>query len=269
MAPDEEGVPTSLPPRPRTPAWQDRRMETPLGIAGLANARDLGGLERTDGSHTPAGVFVRAETLDRVTDAGWHRLRTHGVKTVVDLRRPSERTVSVPRDITVRHVDLDGDERHFWESREKDGQWGTPLYYVDHIGELPHRLAGALDEIARARAGGILFHCSAGWDRTGLLAAVLLKAVGVTEDAATRDYLSSFANAETMAELHCRSFDVVERLSVLDRFGHTPESAFRDMYRRLDADAWLGAHVDVDTAEVVRTWRGAIRSAPDLPSTSR
>jgi hypothetical protein len=146
--------------------------------------------------------------------------------------RPSERTASVPRDIAVRHVDLDGNERHFWESREKDGQWGTPRYYLDHVGELPHRLAGALEEIARAPTGGILFHCGAGWDRTGLLAAVLLKAAGVTEDAATRDYLSSFANAVAMAELHSRSFDVAERLSVLDRFGHTPESAFRDMYRR-------------------------------------
>ncbi|MFJ6679990.1 tyrosine-protein phosphatase [Microbacterium sp. NPDC091382] len=244
-------------------------MQTPLGIDGLANARDLGGLERTDGSRTPAGVFIRAETLDRVPDAGWDRLRAHGVGTVVDLRRPSERTVSVPHDITVRYVDLDGDERHFWESREKDGQWGTPLYYVDHVRELPHRLAGALDEIARARTGGILFHCGAGWDRTGLLAAVLLKAVGVTEDAATRDYLSSFANAETMAELHSRSFDVAERLSVLDRFAHTPESAFRDMYRRLDLDAWLDAHADAATAEAVTTWRGAIPSAPTPPSERR
>ena len=239
-------------------------MQTPLGIDGLANARDLGGLERIDGSRTPAGVFIRAETLDRVTDAGWDRLRAHGVGTIVDLRRPSERTASVPRDIAVRHVNLDGNERHFWESREKDGQWGTPLYYLDHVAELPHRLAGALKEIARAPTGGILFHCGAGWDRTGLLAAVLLKAAGVTEDAATRDYLSSFANAVAMAELHSRSFDVAERLSVLDRFGHTPESAFRDMYRRLDLDAWLSSYVDGDTARAITTWRGAIASAPGL-----
>lgn len=244
-------------------------MQTPLEIDGLANARDLGGLERTGGSHTPTGTFIRAEGLDRVTDAGWQRLRAHGVRTVIDLRRPSERTDSVPSDIVVRHVDLDGDERHFWQTREEDGRWGTPLYYVDHVTELPHRLAGALEEIARARTGGILFHCGAGWDRTGLLAAVLLKAVGVTEDAATQDYLASFANAEAMAVLHSRSFDVDERLAVLDRFGHTPESAFRATYHRLDVDGWLADHVAADAADAVRTWRGAFRSAPDLPSTSR
>lgn len=233
-------------------------MQTPLEIDGLANARDLGGLERSHGPSTPAGVLIRAEVLDRITEAGWNRLRAYGVRTVIDLRRPSERTDSVPSDIASRHIDLDGDERHFWQSREQDGQWGTPLYYVDHVTELPHRLAGALDEIARARTGGILFHCGAGWDRTGLLAAVLLKAVGVTEDAATRDYLSSFANAEGMTRLHGRSFDVDERLTVLGRLGHTPESAFRAVYRRLDIDAWLAAHLDADTASAIRTWRGSV-----------
>ena len=133
-----------------------------LCVEGLANVRDLGGRERRDGSLTPEGVFFRAENLDRVTGRGWTSLREAGVRTVLDLRRPDEVTDAVPDDLTVLRVDLDGDERDFWEEFERDGRWGTPLYYAAHLRELPHRLAGVLEAIAAAPEGGILFHCGAG-----------------------------------------------------------------------------------------------------------
>lgn len=232
-------------------------MQTALLVDGLANARDLGGLERNDGSATPAGVFVRAETLDRLSDAGWDALRAHGVRTVIDLRRPAEASITVPADLVVRRVDLDGDEQEFWEPFEADGRWGTPLYYGAHLQELPHRLAAVLQAIASAPEGGVLFHCGAGWDRTGLVAAVLLKAVGATEQAALDDYLASFTNADAMNELHGRSFDVEERHAVLGRFDHTAETAFREMYRDLELDDWFRTHLDTETARAITTWRGS------------
>lgn len=248
-----------MPRRPRLRTWQTGGVHPALAINGLANVRDLGGLERNDGSLTPAGVFVRAEMLDRVDAAGWHALRVHGVRTVIDLRRPEEVTSTAPADMPVIHVDLDGDEREFWAPLEQDGRWGTPLYYAAHIGELPHRLVLVLRAIATAPEGAILFHCGAGWDRTGLVAAVLLKAVGVTEQAAVDDYLASFVNADAMRALHGRSFDVEERHAVLDRFGHTADSAFRAMYRSLDRTAWFRhAQVDADTERTITSWRGHV-----------
>lgn len=231
-------------------------MPVALALSGLANARDLGGLERTDGSLTPTGAFVRAEALDRVDSSGWQALRGHGVRTVIDLRRPDEVTGRVPDDMLAVRVDLDGDERDFWAPFEQDGRWGTPLYYAAHLHELPHRLAEVLQAIATAPAGAVLFHCGAGWDRTGLVAAFLLKALDVTEDAAAADYLASFANAQAMRALHGRSFDVEERHAVLGRFGHTADSAFREMYRQLDVDQWFRhARVDEETERAIVTWR--------------
>ncbi|WP_431779284.1 tyrosine-protein phosphatase [Microbacterium aurantiacum] len=236
-----------------------------LCVEGLANVRDLGGRERRDGSLTPEGVFFRAENLDRVTGRGWTSLREAGVRTVLDLRRPDEVTDAVPDDLTVLRVDLDGDERDFWEELERDGRWGTPLYYAAHLRELPHRLAGVLEAIAAAPEGGILFHCGAGWDRTGLVAAVLLRAVEVTSDAALADYLASFANAEEMSALHERSFDVERRLEVLDAHGHTADSAFRAAYARLDVENWVRhAGLDDATVRAVTTWRGHV--LPDAVS---
>lgn len=228
-------------------------------IAGLANARDLGGLKRRDGTVTPSGVFIRAEAPDRVDDSGWDDLYSYGVRTVVDLRRPEEITGTVPQRIDHVRVDLDGDESEFWHEYESDGRWGTPLYYLAHLDALPHRLGAVLRAVREAGDGVILFHCAAGWDRTGLLAAVLLRALDVTEEAAVADYLLSFANAEDMAALHERSFDVEERLLILERFGHTPESAFREAYANLDLGRWFDdAGVDQGTRASIETWRGNI-----------
>lgn len=235
-------------------------MKPTLRIDGLANVRDLGGLDRQDGTFTPARVFIRSERLDRVDSDGWRALHAHGIRTVIDLRRSAERTGQIPAAIRHLHVDLDGgDETDFWAEYEADGRWGTPLYYLAHLQALPHRLALLLDAIATADEGGILFHCSAGWDRTGLAAAVLLRALDVTEDAAVADYLRSFANADAMAALHERSFEVEERQKVLNRFGHTAESAFRDMYANLDLERWFReSNVEPSTRVAIKTWRGAV-----------
>lgn len=235
-------------------------MERFLSVAGLANARDLGGLKRMDGSVTPTGAFIRAEMLDRLDESGWEYLWSYGVRTVIDLRRPSERSGVVPAGIELVCVDLDGDEPLFWKAVEADGRWGTPLYYAAHVRELPDRLAEVLETIAAANEGTVLFHCGAGWDRTGLVAAILLRALGVTAAAAAGDYLASFANADAMASLHGRSFDVEERLEVLARFGHSPESAFIDMYDELDLENWFQlASIDGATRTAIGSWRGAVK----------
>lgn len=230
-----------------------------MGVDGLANFRDLGGRERTTGARTPTGVFFRAEILDRVTPDGWDALRQRGVQTIIDLRRPRERSGAIPGDLTRFAVDLDGDDPAFWAPLEADGLWCTPLYYGAHLDALPDRLREVLDAIADAPPGGILFHCGAGWDRTGLVAAMLLRAADVTPGAATEDYLVSYANADAMEALHGRPSEVEARRRILGRFDHTPESAFRAAYDALDVSAWF-AHADVPhaTRRAVLSWRGAI-----------
>lgn len=71
-----------------------------------------------------------------------------------------------------------------------------------------------------------------------------------------------------MAALHNRSFDVGERIDVLARNGHTPESAFRGMYDELDLDAWFASTgVSASTRHAIRTWRGSV-ALPGRPTTS-
>jgi protein-tyrosine phosphatase len=223
-------------------------------IEGLANARDLGGLERTDGTLTPSGVFFRSEATDRVTTEGWDRMLASGIRTIIDIRRPGERSGEVPQEIERIQVDLDGDERDFWDPVEADGRWATPLYYPAHLAELPHRMAGVL---------AILFHCIEGWDRTGFVSAMLQKAIDVTADAAASDYLRSFDNAEALAALRERPSNAHIRKSVMREFGHSPDSAIRQTYDRIYLDDWFdAAGVSANTRAQLRTWRGAVVEIP-------
>lgn len=232
-----------------------------LEVEGLANARDLGGIPRRGGSLTPTGIFFRAENLGRVGPAGWDRLRDHGVATIIDLCRPDEASGTIPSDIAHMCVDLDSDEREFWEPVEADGRWATPLYYLGHLESLPHRMTGVLEAIAAARPGGVLFHCAAGWDRTGLVSAFLLRAADVPVPEATADYMQSFANVAALESLHGRSFHTELRREVATRWDHTPETAFAEMFDNLDVHRWFDvAGVESATRRSILSWRGALES---------
>ena len=50
---------------------------------------------------------------------------------------------------------------------------------------------------------------------------------------------------------------------MLGAFGHTPDSAFREMFRQLDVDEWFRhAGVDEDAARAIVTWRGHVDASP-------
>ena len=79
---------------------------------------------------------------------------------------------------------------------DQDLDWPTTLGPAEALSEMYVRLletnrrhvAASLTTIARARPGGVLFHCHAGKDRTGLIAAMTLGAVGVPADVIAGDY---------------------------------------------------------------------------------
>jgi protein-tyrosine phosphatase len=230
-------------------------------VDGLANARDLGGLPRSGGGVTPSGVFVRSERPDRVVDDGWAVLRDRGVRAVLDLRQPEERSThraAVPDDLADLHVDHDGLEHAaFWAGYWENGLVGTPLYYLPHIDALPERTVAVLSAIASAPPGGVLFHCAGGRDRTGLIAAILLTIAGVEDDAIVADYLETIANADAMAIGQGRPSGEPAVAALLTSLGTTSEEAFRTFLAGLDVDALLARLPDHE-ADALRTWRGAL-----------
>jgi len=164
---------------------------------GLANARDLGGIPTRDGGAIRPGALVRSEHPAKLTAAGWAALHAHGISTILSLvtdglAEPHRDMIPPAPDITVIHHAIEDitviPYREKWASSYL---WSTPLYYPDALALWPDRHAAALTAIARAKEGGVLFHCQRGVDRTGLVALLLLAAVGAAPGDILADYLLS------------------------------------------------------------------------------
>jgi protein-tyrosine phosphatase len=161
---------------------------------GCTNVRDLGGLSTCDGHKTSWRAIVRSDSPARLTAAGWSALYAYGIRTIISLR-----TYGMAEDelnITPRYSDIatvqvaieDITDTEFVQRWVASNLWSTPLYYQDALRRWPERHAAAISAIARAQPGGVLFHCIRGYDRTGMVALILLALAGVTPDDIIADY---------------------------------------------------------------------------------
>ncbi|WP_406640901.1 tyrosine-protein phosphatase [Amycolatopsis sp. WGS_07] len=162
---------------------------------GFFNTRDLGGLPTRSGGRTGAARFYRAASLRFVTETGWAQARESGVRTVVDLRNPVEISTyaaTVPPGMTRLEVPLDDvEDTEFWQYLAREQLDGTPLYYRLFLDRKAERCAAVLTALAQAEPGGVLFHCTAGRDRTGLVSLLLLALADVEPEVIAADYALS------------------------------------------------------------------------------
>ena len=150
--------------------------ERHLGWDGVHNARDLGGLSIAGGGETRWGAVIRADSLGKLTPAGWAApglRRPHGHRSAQRRRGrawarrdPGHGTIHLPHDAIA-----------LWDGYE-EWQAGTP-YYAGHLECFPERSARVIAAVAEAPPGGVAVHCVDGRDRTGLIAVLLLALVGV------------------------------------------------------------------------------------------
>ncbi len=155
------------------------------------NVREIGGYPTASGGRTRQGRIYRADSLHRLSAEDQARLRERGIRTVIDLRRDDEVAqapnvfASAP-DMIYRHISL-------FVTRPSTGvQQGTfPLSltdvyrYILESSQAPMHMV--MSEILSSE-GAVLFHCTAGKDRTGLVAALLLDLAGVSREEIVHDY---------------------------------------------------------------------------------
>ena len=184
------------------------------------NARGLGGLATSDGRTVADGVLFRSDSLSALTDEGIAALAELGIGTVVDLRTDGERARAadvLPGDGSITFIALPvlggAMDEMVKQLLPSDGehaaltadQLTTLLDQVPTLAELYQSIlassARQFAELARAviaAAGtdrpGVIFHCTAGKDRTGLAAAILLSIAGVPHDTIVADYTQTETN---------------------------------------------------------------------------
>lgn len=170
---------------------------------GCANIRDLGGHATEDGGTTAFGAVVRADSVRRLSESGWAQLTRYGIATIVDLRFRDELEADPPAEVPVDvvHVPVlrDPASSHWQEIQAiseaaPDAAAATTAVYLELLERFSEGFAGAVAAVARAREGGVLVHCMAGKDRTGLVSALLLRLVGVSVADVAADYALSERN---------------------------------------------------------------------------
>ena len=165
------------------------------------NVRDLGGYPTSDGTQTRWRSLVRADTMCRLTADGRAALLDYGVRTVIDLRRSDELRLdpnpfATPRGqtglVTYLNLPLGAgasiDERAAVKAVSETTLAGLFCAVLDNYWR---GIAASLAAIASAPEGAVLFHCHAGKDRTGLVAALLLALAGVPYPTIAEDYALS------------------------------------------------------------------------------
>ena len=177
-----------------------------LDLIGLPNARDLGGYPAADGLAVRDGLLLRAEALTNATPEDVAALAELGVNVVVDLRGDGEIATFGAGPWTGERVHLPTADltQAIFSRMVKAGPDGEPLaedevvqvmidMYRQFVADDSSRaaFASALALIAEQAEQGtpILFHCTAGKDRTGWLTAIVLTALGTDRETVIADYL--------------------------------------------------------------------------------
>lgn len=160
-------------------------------LENASNVREIGGYATASGARTRPGRIYRGDSLHRLSEDDQTRLRERGIRTIIDLRRDDEVSqapnvfASAP-DINYRHISLFVTRPSAGVQQGKFPLSLTEVYrYILETSQAPMHLV--MSEIL-ASEGAVLFHCTAGKDRTGLVAALLLDLAGVDRDDIVRDY---------------------------------------------------------------------------------
>jgi protein-tyrosine phosphatase len=235
-----------------------RRLDFPR----LLNARDLGGHPTLDGSTTRWRSLLRADDLSQLTAQGLKALGDYGVETVVDLRwqeeaelHPSPVPTALPR-VCYRRVSLLTPSEDEWRGRSPEP--AKELWTCVVLEQVREDLRRVLGTIAAAGPGPLLFHCVAGKDRTGLIAALLLALADVAPDAIARDYAAS---SENLRAAYLERYPGAEPARILEAL-RCPEQGAHNMLKFLahagGVRAYL-AEIGLARAEVERL-RGRLRA---------
>lgn len=175
--------------------------EQHLPMSGGYNFRDLGGIKTTDGKYVKWGKVLRSDDLYKLTDADLNYLASIPLITIVDFRAQSEIDDApdrIPSSVKTDYACLitPGRLNSFdlirgLTTQQMDSAMMdmNRLFVTDST--IINQYRAYFDLLQNEKNIPLMFHCSAGKDRTGMGAALFLYSLGVDEEVIMNDYLLS------------------------------------------------------------------------------
>ncbi|MGL4772704.1 MAG: tyrosine-protein phosphatase [Clostridium sp.] len=217
-------------------------------LSNTLNTRDLGGYRTNVGKTTRYNSFLRSDLPVSASNKDIELLLTKGIRTIVDLRS-SEEVKRNPcafkenESFQYYHCKIHGDGR-LPESFEVVGD-----SYFEMVDEQKSILK--VVKILANEEGGVLYHCTAGKDRTGVISALLLMLVGVSKEDVLADYEKSQENLSELLKGFCEENKHVDINIITPKREHMKR--FLEMFyeKYTDAEAYFTT-IGLSYSEIVR-----------------
>jgi protein-tyrosine phosphatase len=179
--------------------------ERMIPIAGGRNFRDVGGYRTVDGRTVRWSKLYRSGSLGSLKPEGMKRLQSLNVRAIIDLRMTAERQTDPSNALSMagmgywtRDYQLGGDQAalaQLFSDPSKLTADSVRAMMIHGYRTMPKELALQYRELfARLIApgkGAVVLNCTAGKDRTGIGAALVLTALGVPYETVREDFLLS------------------------------------------------------------------------------
>lgn len=182
-----------------------------LPLEGTLNTRDLGGYPTKDNKVTKFHVFIRSDRLTDITDKDNKFLKNYGITDIIDLRGKTDIQSSFVSDDNINkkyfkfhYIPLSTLEYEQYANAEKNKENFNHGVGYTYVLENKSRIKEVFDILAESD-GGVLFHCTAGKDRTGIISALIL---GLC-NAYIKDIIANYEVTNT----YLSDSDIVEKYS--------------------------------------------------------
>ena len=193
----------------------EKQIQNEYKIQEIENFRDLGGIRTNDGKTVKKGKLFRCAALHNASEEDIQRIRELGIDTIVDFRSHREAYVHKDPEIEgIRYCNISlfkERERHegvertdnddpFYEMMIK-ASFDHPTMFAEHLSNAYRDLASGeaaiagyirfFELLAGEECDKVLWHCSAGKDRTGVAAILLLEALDADRQMIRENYLAT------------------------------------------------------------------------------
>lgn len=187
------------------------------------NTRDLGGHKAKEGGLTKYGMLIRSDVQNYPNERDFEYLKEHGITTIIDMRgqKDVERKPS-------GFADAEGFD--YFNFQVDEGSGVPKSRELVPVSYLNIAQAEAMSNIFKCMANaksGVMFNCTAGKDRTGVVSAILLMHAGVSDEEITRNYVLTKEYGKERLELVHKNFPELD-MSII-----TPCEWFMEEFLRL------------------------------------